>query len=201
MRPGDQRFTGEICGFGSASGTRIVIGRWPQSPFGSFADAMVEHGDGRRVLVAPSDEIATYVAAVYGFDHVAVGPVEVGRSAGELRFDSEPLAAAVSIGRRDALGWCLRIVPTAVARSPRWATVVDPVARRVLRDVRTRGTTAGGTEFYGAGDRRRVIAVTASWQGIDLGPLADVDPPVRFGFSSAPRTPSIVSVTTTVRPF
>jgi hypothetical protein len=42
--------------------------------------------------------------------------------------------------------------------------------------------------------------VEASWAGTDLGDLADVDPPVRFGFSSTPRRPSIVAVTTTVQP-
>ncbi len=200
MEPGEHRFTGEICGVGTASGVRIVIGRWPRSPFGSFADAMVEHADGHRVLVAPGDEVARYVATVYAFDDVVVAPVVVVRLAGSLRLAGGPLAVDVAIGRRDGLGWCLRAVPSGVTASPRWAAVVDPLARVALRGVRTRGTTAGGTEFYGATDRRRVDAVTASWAGVDLGPLADVDPPVRFGFSSAPRRPSIVAVTTTVRP-
>jgi hypothetical protein len=65
--------------------------------------------------------------------------------------------------------------------------------------VRTRGTTAGGQEFYAATDRHRLTTVTASWDGVDLGAVAPVDPPVRFGFSSTPRRASIVAVTTTVR--
>ena len=200
VRPADQRFVGEICGFGTASGCRVVIGRWPQSPFGSFADAMVEQADGHRLLIAPSDELAAYVSGVYGFDETVVAPVSTERVTGRLRFVGGPLAAAVTIGGRDPLGWVLRGVPTALATSTRWAVAVDPIARLTMRGVRTRGSTVGGDEFYGATDRHHVTAVQASWDGVDLGPLTDVEPPVRFGFSSTPRRPSIVAVTTTVRP-
>jgi hypothetical protein len=41
--------------------------------------------------------------------------------------------------------------------------------------------------------------VSASWDGVDLGGVAPVLPPVRFGFGSSPARPSIVSVVTTVR--
>jgi hypothetical protein len=41
--------------------------------------------------------------------------------------------------------------------------------------------------------------IEATLAGQDLGAIADVWPPVRFGFSSTPRTPSIVAVTTTIR--
>jgi hypothetical protein len=64
--------------------------------------------------------------------------------------------------------------------------------------VRTRGVTPGGRETYAASDLHVIDDVRASWHGRDLGRLAPVDPPVPFGFSSAPRRPSIVSVTTTV---
>jgi hypothetical protein len=196
----DQRFVGEICGFGTASGCRVVIGRWPESPFGSFADAMVEQADGHRLLIAPSDEIGDFVGGVYGFDDTVVATVSTERAVDALRFVGGPLVADVTIGGRDPLGWALRGVPRAVAASPRWAAVVDPIARMTLRGVRTSGRTAGGREFYGATDRHHVDAVRATWDGADLGSLADVDPPVRFGFSSTPRRPSIVAVTTTVRP-
>ena len=196
---GDETFDGEICGFGTASGTRVVIGRWPISPFGSFADAMVEDVDGRRVLIAPDDAVATYVGSVYAFDDVVVAPVVVDRQPGALRFVAGPLVADVALGPRDALGWALRCVPRRVAISPQWATVVDPVARVLLRGVRTRGETPGGREFYAATDRHRVDAVAVSWDGVDRGALTDVDPPVRFGFSSTPRRPSLVAVATTVR--
>jgi hypothetical protein len=196
---GSDTFSGEICGAGTASGTRVVIGRWPQSPFGSFADAMVEHPDGRRVFVAPDDEIGAYVSSVYEFDELVVAPVDTERQPGRLRFRAGPLAADITIGRRDALGWTLRSVPRPLATSPLWATLIDPIARIVMDGVRTRGDTPGGREFYAATDRHGLTSVVMSWDGVDLGALAPVDPPVRFGFSSTPRRPSVVAVTTTVR--
>jgi hypothetical protein len=199
VRRDGQRFVGEICGFGTASGTRLVVGRWVDSPFGAFADVMVEHAGGHRVLVAPSREVGAYVAAVYAFDEVVVTPVTTLRGPDRLRVDGGPLHAEIGIGRRDALGWVLRAVPRHVATTPAWAVVVDPVARLVLRGVRTRGSTAGGIESYGATDRHRVDRVEATWAGAALGALAEVHPPVRFGFRSAPRRPSIVALTTTVR--
>ena len=151
------------------------------------------------LLVAPDDAVATYVASVYSFDDVVVAAVTVERRPDALWFGGGPLVADVALGRRDALGWALRCVPRRLATSPGWATVVDPVARLLLPGVRTRGETVGGHEFYAATDRRRVDGVVATWDGADCGALTDVDPPVRFGFSSAPRRPSIVAVTTTVR--
>jgi len=195
----DQRFVGEICGFGTASGRRVVIGRWTESPFGAIADAMIEAADGHRTLIAPTAEVAAYIRGVYSFDEVVVGHVVTARSDGQLGFDGGPLVASIDLGRRDLLGRLLHLVPHRLATSPRWAAAIDPIARTVLRGVRTRGRSAGGVEYYGATDRRRIDAVRATWWGVDLGPLTTVDPPVRFGFSSAPRRPSIVAVTTTVR--
>jgi hypothetical protein len=195
-----QRFVGEICGFGTAAGVRVAIGAWAVSPYGRFADAMVEHADGRRVLIAPTADVATFVGGVYAFDDVVVDEVSVDRTPGRLVFAGGPLTADVTVGRRDALGWALRCVPPALATSVTWAQLVDPVARVAMRGVRTSGRTAGGRETYGATDRHRVDAVRATWHGGDLRGLTDVDPPVRFGFGSTPRRPSIVAVTTVIRP-
>lgn len=195
-----QRFDGEICGFGTTSGVRVVIGRWADSPYGSFADAMVERRDGVRVLIAPSAEIADFVARVYTFDETVVSDVSVVRSDHQLCFRGGPLIAEVSVGGRDALGWLLRGVPGPLARSVGWARLIDPIARVTMPGVRTSGRTEGGRETYGATDRRRVTAVRATWDGRDLGALCAIDPPVRFGFSSTPTRPSIVAVTTTIRP-
>jgi hypothetical protein len=198
-RVAHQRFDGEICGFGTASGVRIVIGRWADSPYGSFTDAMVEHPGGRRVLVAPSVDLADFVGGVYAFHDTVVCEVFTERSPGHLTFTGGPLTADVTIGKRDALGWALRCVPRSLATSVAWARFVDPLARMTMRGVRTSGRTATARETYGATDRRRVTAVRATWATQDLGPLADIDPPVRFGFSSTPIRPSIVAVTTTIR--
>ena len=169
------------------------------SPFGRFADAMVEQPDGCRVLIAPTAGVAEVIGGVYEFDHVIVDVVHTSRSAGRCAFAGGPLRVDVTIGERDVLGWILCAVPRAVASSVAWATIVDPIARLTMRGVRTRGRTRGGRETYGATDRHVLIAANATWEGIDLGALADLDPPVRFGFGSAPRRPSIVALTTTVR--
>ena len=201
MRPAKvlERFVGEIAGTGTASGVRLVIGAWSTSPLGTFADAMVEDADGRRVLVAPSNAVAAYVSSVYSFDEVVVTPVGIVRTPAGLALRCSLLSVELAIGERDLLGRLLHSLPRALSTSPRWASAVDPICRVVLRDVRTRARTSGADEFYGASDRHHLTRVSAMWRGSDLGPMADVEPPVRFGGSSAPRKPSIVAITTTVR--
>jgi len=196
---GREQFRGEICGFGTTTGHRIVVGRWPQSPFGSFADVMHESPDGLRTLYAPTDAIAQFVQETYTFDVAKVTAVTAERSSAGLHVAAGPLAADVVIGARTVTGWLLGLVPGRIAVAPWWCAAIDPVARVVLRGVRTKGTAGNGRrEWYGATDEVRVRAVKVTADGLDLGGLADVWPPVRFGFSSTPRKPSVVAVTTTV---
>lgn len=184
---------------GTTSGHRFVVGRWPESPFGAFADVMHEGPDGRRRLLAPTAAIGAFVATTYGFDEVEVVPVVAERAMDRLVVDAGDLHLEIVLGRRTALGWLLRAVPGPVAASTAWCTAISPIARTVLRGVRTRGSAgAGRTEWYGAADQHAVLAVRASEAGQDLGGLAAVWPPVRFGFSSTPKRPSIVAVTTTI---
>jgi hypothetical protein len=194
------RFRGEIAGFGTTSGHRIVVGCWPSSPFGAFADVMHEGSDGVRTLLAPSGIVAEFVAGTYTFDRVVVVPVAVDRSVDRLGVEAGDLVANLTTGSRTGLGWVLRAIPPSLARAAWWCALIDPVARRIVRGVRTHGTSGHGRhEWYGATDQHRIVAVRATLGGVDLGALADVWPPVRFGFGSAPRRPSVVAVTTTVR--
>jgi hypothetical protein len=194
------RFDGEIAAFGMASGHRIVVGRWPVSPFGPVSDVMVEAPHGTRLLIAPSDEVAGFVASTYRFDCVEVKPVAVIRQPGRLEVVAGQLRATMTVGRRSWLGMLLRAVPRSVATAPAWASFMDPLVRAMLPGVRTRGSAAAGRkEWYGAWDLHRLVSVTASWRGTDLGAMTDVFPPVRFGFGSAPRQPCVVRLTTTVQ--
>lgn len=202
-----QRFAGHIAGTGSASGTRVVVGRWHTSPLGAFADAMVETAAGHRVLLAPDEAVAAFVRDTYSFDEVRIEPVVVavwGPGAGAARgarwqVTGPSLRLDLEVGRRTPLGWLLRAVPTPVATSPAWSTVTDPVARALLPRVRTRGSArAGRREYYGATDTHDLAAAAGAFDGADLGARADVEPPTRFGFSSVPRRPSVTSVVTTV---
>ena len=194
------RFRGEIVGLGSGGGVRIVVGRWRSSPLGAFADAMVETADGERVLLAPSQQVAEFVAATYSFDSVRIEDVRVDVTAdGSWSVRSASLALDVALGRRTLLGQLLRLVPARIAESPAWSTVTDPVARVALRGVRTRGTAGGGRrEWYGATDHHAVTGLCGSFDGVDLGELRPVRPAPRFGFSSTPVAPSLTEVVTTV---
>ena len=154
-----QRFAGEICGFGTTSGVRVVIGRWTSSPIGSFADAMVEHPGGDRVLIAPSVEVAELIGGLYAFDDTTISDVGAERLPGRLRFSGGPLIADVTIGDRDALGWALRCVPPALATSVLWARIIDPVARVTIArsaHYRSHGRRPGDLrrDRSSAGDRR-----------------------------------------------
>ena len=194
-----ERFDGAIAGVGTTSGVRVVVGRWDASPYGAFADVMVETAGGHRVLLAPTPEVADFVAATYVFDEVRIEPVTLDRPPGGWAVRTPSLTLDLALGRRTALGLLLRVVPRRLAESPAWCAVTDPVARVVLRGVRTRGTAGGGRrEWYGATDVRSVDAVRGSFDGADLGSIAPVHPAPAFGFSSTPRRPSVTAVVTTV---
>ena len=194
-----ERFSGRIAGVGSTSGTRMVVGRWDDGPWGPFADVMLEDAAGHRVLVAPSDQVRDFVAATYSFDEEVIEPVSVVDTADGWQVTTPSLSLRLVVGGRTPLGSLLSVVPARVATSPAWCGLVDPVARVVMRGVRTRGTAGNDRrEWYGATSVVAVTAIEGTWRGTDLGTLAPVDPPCRFGFSSTPRRPSVTSVVTTI---
>lgn len=194
------RFDGWIAGVGTSSGTRMVLGRWERSPFGPFADVMVEDAGGRRLLLAPTRRTADLVSAVYRFDRVRVVPVAVAVEGDVWHVAAGPLELRFALGRRGPLGLLLRRVPGPLAARPAWVALTGLPAR-LLPGVRTRGSAgAGYREWYGARDLRPVVSAAARLDGRDLGGLAPVDPPVRFGFGSVPRAPALVRVVTTVAP-
>lgn len=196
--PPPDRFRGYIAGMGTGAGIRIVVGHWQSSPLGGFTDVMVQHPDGRRVLLAPNDDVAAYVRATYTFDEVLIAPVRADLSPRELTVAAGPLSLSARIGAWMPLGHLLRAVPRRLGTSPLWLGALDPLAR--LARLRTAGSAGGGRrEFYGVTDLRRLTGLCASWDGEDLGGLRPVLPPVTFGFGSAPPAPSIATVVTTIR--
>jgi hypothetical protein len=193
-------FDGWILGTGTTSGTRVVLGHWPRSPFGVVSDVMVQRPDGTRLLLAPTPGLAEFVAATYTFDEVRLVPVTVGRpDARTWTLDAGPLTLRVRTGPRPPLGRLLHAVPARLARTPAWVGLLDLPAR-LTTGLRTRGSAGNGrTEWYGVQDLHTLDTVAGEWDGAPLGGPAPVRPPVTFGFGSVPPRPSVVRVTTTVQ--
>ena len=195
------RFRGYIAGIGTASGTRLVVGHWLESPFGAFTDVMVENAAGSRLLLAPTPEVAQYVGGTYHFDAVDVADVEARLGPDQLLVSAGPLRLNAALGPRTFLGNLLERIPPALAVNPRWLGAISPLAGLLVPGVRTAGSAGGERrEYYGVRSIRSVTGARASWDGQDLGGLSPIDPPVRFGFSSVPPKPQIVAVTTSILP-
>ncbi|HEX3285068.1 MAG TPA: hypothetical protein VHT50_10535, partial [Mycobacterium sp.] len=184
---------------GTESGTRLVLGIWSASPFGPIADAMIEDRRGHRTLLAPGPDAADFIAATYVFDEIRVEPLALRQTEGSVTVSSPSLRVEVRVGRRTGVGRLLMLVPDRLRRARWWCRAIGPVARTLRPGVRTVGTTGGGRrEYYCAADEHLVESARASFDGIDLGELRPVLPSVRFGFASAPTTPSLVRVTTLI---
>ena len=194
-----ERFEGRIAGVGSTSGIRVVVGRWDASPWGSFADVMIEDASGHRVLLAPDERVREFVAATYTFDEHVIEPVTVTDTADGWQVTTPSLSLTLAVGGRTPLGMLLGLVPDRLATAPAWCGAIDPVARVVMKGVRTKGTAGNDRrEWYGATSVVTIDAMRGVWRGTDLGELRPVDPPCRFGFSSTPTRPSVTSVVTTI---
>ncbi|MEU6095105.1 hypothetical protein [Streptomyces sp. NPDC047079] len=192
------RLDGWIAGIGTSSGARVVVGHWERTPFGPFSDVMLERRDGHRLLLAPTAQTARFIAGTYTFDEVRVAPVGVDARGGAWTVTASSLRLSFTLGHRGAVGWLLRAVPGPLAARPAWAAAVALPARLLL-GARTCGSAGRDRyEWYGAKDLHPVSTATVRYEGEDLGSLAPVEPPVRFGFGSTPRGPCLVRVTTTV---
>ncbi|WP_314213880.1 hypothetical protein [Pseudarthrobacter equi] len=192
-------FDGHIAGIGTSSGLRAVVGMWQHSPFGAFADVMVQQPTGHRLLLAPTEAIAEFIFATYRFDDVQVADVRAVLADRILSVDAGPLAIRAVTGRRTLLGTALGMLPHRLAVHPRWLATVNPLASLVAAGAQTFGTAGSGRlEYYGVSDLHHVRSAVVSWDGADAGALAPVVPPVTFGFSSVPPRPSLARVRTTV---
>jgi hypothetical protein len=202
MSAGEEyHFEGRIAGFGTASGVRLVVGMWHRSPLGAFTDVFLEEANGHRILFAPSSAVADFVSNTYTFDETRIMPVRTTRVTGGLHVVAgDELDLTITIGSLTPLGRLLRAVPDFVATRPAWLRLIDPVAALLVPGVHTAGSAGNGrTEFYGVTALRAITAVSGCWRATDLGPLARLDPPVSFGFGSAPPEPQLADVVTTIR--
>ncbi|MEO7572352.1 MAG: hypothetical protein ABIX10_07935, partial [Acidimicrobiales bacterium] len=154
---------GVIASTGFGSGHRVVVGHWAEGPLGPMTDLMWATPDGRRTLVAPSDDAATFISSVYAFDAVEVVEVAVEATDRTLRIRAGHRALALRAGR----AWRIPL------RRPAWCTrfVEAPIAR-ALMGVRTYGTSPTGVrEWYRAVAYRRLVSAEGSLDGVDLGAM------------------------------
>lgn len=186
-------FRGWIAATGTTGGLRVVVGSWDTGPFGRVDDVMVTHPDGRRVLYAPLEPLAQEIASRYRFEEVVLGDVQVTRGPA-WRVRGPDIDLVLGIGRRTALGHLLRLQPRALRERLWWARLSDPIARRMLPSVRTAVRNGDDQLWYAASDHRLLSTVSGTLGGDDLGAMAPVDPPVDFGGSGAPRTPSLTRI-------
>lgn len=192
-------FDGHIAGIGTGSGLRAVVGIWDSSPFGPFADVMLQEPSGHRLLLAPTQDVADFISSTYNFDEIRVVGVSARLEHPALKVDAGPLAISARFGGRTLLGRTLRAVPRPLAVHPRWLRAVSPVAGLLSGGSRTAGTAGSGRrEFYGVSDLHAVASAVVHWKGADAGPLAPIAPAVTFGFSSVPPRPSLAQVRTTI---
>jgi len=176
-----------------------VVGIWQESPFGPFADVMVQHPSGHRQLLAPTPEVAGFIAATYTFDDVTEVDLSARLGHGTLEVNAGPLAISARLGGRALLGRMLRAVPRRLAVHPGWLHAISPVAGILSSGSRTSGSAGSGRrEYYGVSDLHNITSAVVSWDGVDAGALAPVRPAVTFGFSSVPPRPGIARVRTTV---
>ncbi len=145
------------------------------------------------------NEIAEFVSETYTFDRIELGPVEVKHERDGFTVRSTALSISGAPGWACAVRLAAALVPPALATSPAWLRAIDPMAARLVPGVRTAGSAGHGRrEYYGVRRTRRIASARTVFRGVDLGGLTPLEPPVRFGFSSAPPTPQLVSVTTTI---
>jgi hypothetical protein len=181
---------GTISSAGFASGDRFVVGNWSVSPIGPTVDVMWARPDGTRILLAPDERTIAFVTSVYEFDSTEVVEFDVVADDRSIQLRAGPLDLDLEAGR--AALW----LPPRPLWFTRW--LERPVAYGLL-GVRTWGTSPTGVqEWYQARACRFVRTASASLDGTDLGALAPIDPPCRFGFSESPRRPSIVAVRPTL---
>ena len=87
---------------------------WPLSPYGSVTDVMIERADGHRILLAPTQELADFIAATYQFDEVRVTPVLRVRDGKKWMVSTDELALTFDVGRSAGAGLAAdRAAPTA----------------------------------------------------------------------------------------
>jgi len=181
---------GTISSVAFECGDRFVVGNWASSPIGRLADVMWVDADGRRTLLTTDECAAEFIQAIYRFDDVRLGPLEIDGDTRRTEVLGHGVAITLHGGRR-------RPVPFP---RPRWLTrwVEAPIARRLM-GVETHGLSPTGVrEWYQTTGWCWIERAIGTRDGNDLGAMCPIERPLGVGFSDPPARPSIVGVRVTI---
>jgi len=200
------RFDGWIAGAAFASGDRFVVGRWPRSPFGSFADVMWARPDGGRLLLSPDDRVLGFIGRHYAFEELRRSSVGVEISPRRIRVSGSPvdLELELELQPPGTLSRLLALRPRRLRTARPWIAIEDQVARPLVAPllgggsgIRARGRTRAGSREWYAIHAFRPATARASIAGVDLGEAVPA-PACGFGFSEFPPMPAAVRVTSLI---
>jgi hypothetical protein len=151
-------FRGVIARAGFASGDRIVVQHWDDTPFGPTTVVLRTTPDGERVLLAPDDATADVFAALHSVDRVDIAPVRANASDRWIEVRAGDLEVQLKADR----GW-----RNPAFGAPRWLPFVDALVGRAagLADV----DSADVPVRYRVEVYRSVVAGWAAIDGRDLG--------------------------------
>jgi len=204
MARGVLRFEGWIAGAAFASGDRFVVGRWPRSPFGSFADVMWARPDGGRLLLAPDDRVLGFIGRHYAFEESRRSSVEVEISSRRIRVSAPPVDLGFELEPPGSMSRLLALRPRRLRTLRPWIAIEDRVARPLVAPllgggtgIRARGRTRAGSREWYAIHAFRLATARAAIAGVDLGEAVPA-PACGFGFSEFPPMPAAVRVTSLI---
>lgn len=181
-------FKGRITSSAFESGDRIVVGAWNDSIFGEFTDIMWAKKDGTRVLIAPTQEIADYVTAMYSFDDVILEEVTTSLTERSIKVNCNTMELEFSWNRGFSIPF---------KRSLLFIQTVELFFARMLFSTRTFGITNDNRKEWYAIDRvSHIKSATAKINGKNTGKFKSMTEPCKFGFSEAPKKPSSCLVRT-----
>lgn len=204
MAPELLAFDGWIAGAAFASGDRFVVGRWPRSPFGSFADVMWARPGGERVLLASDERALAFILRHYTFEEHRATPVDVRVSPRRIHVSAAQVELDLDLEPPGALSRLLALRPRRLRTLRTWIAIEDRLARPLVAPllgggagIHARGRTRGGSREWYAIHAFRLARARAAIGGVDLGATV----PARacgFGFSEFPPMPAAVRVTSLI---
>lgn len=144
--------------------------------------------DGTRVLIAPNQEIADYVTAMYSFDEVLLEEVLTSLDERSIKVNCKTMDLEFSWNRG---------FPIPFKRSLLFIQTIELFFAKLIFSTRTYGITKDNRKEWYAIDRvSHVKTATAHINGKNAGKFKPMKEPCKFGFSEAPEKPSSCMVRT-----